>query len=603
MPEPVTIIIAGAALYAWMKRPSNTVVSNPPLNALAAEPAALTAANQPVSVAGAGTGPDAPLATQTSIANQGVAPINSVMVASVVLDPAQEIPADLVAALDNDTALAMRAYAALNPGDFQAFLDKYAARLQMRNDMYLEAIENPPEQGYELTPAMAASLGNATYKVAQALNGVYVGRSVDLFGVSATIAGQIPSINPDLVSGLQAAAMGYRAITSLSQIMNLASVNNVSVLNFTAMTAAGAYPGLANLATFSQALGPVLMAVGLVVDIAFTILGDKPDLQKAIDVALDVASLAVLFIPVIGIVIAIVIQLVKFIIDLFGEDLFGGGMTHEQREVLETARYGTNLNPIFSQLADSYTPRELFNTIIQWGSGYCGGVHIVAMSINLIVRAGDTMMIGGRSYTAPADTLLGLGHQPCYWLGSTDFETMTDDEQAWALAVYAPVNGIFAMAQAGIADWRKEQFNDPVELLIKARATPMRDMIVKYKLNLNQIDQIGLEYRAQPGLAALAAAWGWENWQTMFAFIVAPEWEAFTNTITHGSLADFCRVHGYPTMYAFRAYALSGYQSYYARVQSAGALLYQHALDAQQAILEATMYAAQVSSQGGGNGM
>lgn len=568
MPEPITIVLVGAAIYAWMKQPANTVVTPA---ALAAAPSASTAALQPISVAGAGTGPAAPLATPTSAANIGMAPINSVMVASVVLDPARVVPSDLVAALDTESALAMRAYVALNPADFQAFLDRYADRLQLRNDLYLEAIQNPPEPGYELTPAMIAGLGNASYKVAMALNGVYVGRSVDVFGVGASVAGQIPGINPDLVSGLQAAAMSYRAITSMTQVLSIASTNGVSVLNFSAMTAAGAYPGLANLATFSQALGPVLMAVGLVVDIGFTIIGDKPDLQKAVDIALDVASLAVLFIPVIGVVIAIVIQLVKFIIDLFGDELFGGGMTHAQREVLETARYGANLGPMFPQLADAYTPRELWSRIIEWGSGYCGGVQVVAMGINLILRAGDTMRVGGQPYTVPADTLLGFGRQPCYWLATTPFATMTDDEQAWALAVYAPVNGILAGAQAGIADWRKEQFNDPTERLIMARATPMRDFIVKYRMSLDQIDQIALEHRAQPHLIALAAAFGWSTWQMLFASVVAPEWDTFTRTITHGSLADFARINGYPTMYAFRAAALAPFEEAWNTVIQASA--------------------------------
>jgi hypothetical protein len=350
----------------------------------------------------------------------------------------------------------------------------------------------------------------------------------------------------------------------LNQVLSIASVNGVTVMNFSGMVAAGAYPGLAALP-----LSGVLMAVGLVVDIGFTIIGDKPDLQKAVDVALDVASLAVLFIPVIGVVIAIIIQLVKFIIDLFGEDLFGGGMSKEQREMMEAARYGENLNPMFPQLADCYTPRELFRTIIEWGSGYCGGKHVVAMSTNLVLKAGDQVTINGSPFTVPHDTLLGLGHQPCYWLGDTMFETMTDDEQAWALGAYAPVNGIFAMAQVGVSDPLKEQFNDPVEKLIMARAQPMREFLIKHRLTLDEIDQIALEYRAQPHLNALASSFGWPSWQEFFASVVSTEWHVFNMTVTEGSLSDFARQNGHPTMYAFRAAAFAPWETHYQRAQAA----------------------------------
>lgn len=601
MPEPIILVIGGVALYKWVKG-KQAPASDSPL--LAVVPAAATAQNRALNT----MSPDA-LATNTSVTNQGVAPL-------ATGEMALAVPSDLVAALDNQTALAMRAYASLNPPDFQAFLAKYADRLVLRNDFYFEALTNPPEAGYELTPAMIAGLGTASYKVAQALNGVYVGRSVDLFGVTASVAGQIPSINPDLVSGLQAAAMSYRAITSMSQVFAIAAANNVAITELmsfsaTALTAAGAYPGLAALP-----LSGVLMAVGLVVDIGFTIIGDKPDLQKAVDVALDVASLAVLFIPVIGVVIAIVIQLVKFIIDLFGEDLFGGGMSHEQREVLETARYGSNINPMFPELAASYTPRELFKAIIGWGSGYCGGYHVVAMGVNLKLKAGDTLMVGGQLYTVPPNPaieayygdgtsmLLGPGNQPgCYWLANTPFANITNDEQAWAFGAYASVNGVVAMAQAGIADWRKEQFNTPTEQLIAARTTPMREFLVKYKLTLDQVDQIALEYRAQPHLNELALAFGWATWQEMFAAVVADEWQAFLWSTTTGTLSDFSRNLGYASIYAFRAAALSSYETAWARVQKAR-VIWQARLVAQA---EAAAYAFSQeyyigSYSSGGNG-
>lgn len=594
MPEPVTLALIGLGLWGLLRSQQNLGEAGAPLTALGAAvavtPAAATADNQSISAA---TPPDA-LATNTSVA---AAQTGGSLATAATAAP---VASDLEVALDAETVMLLRAYVALNPTDFQMYLDRFAGRVVLRNDLMLERLTSPPdvETDPEPTPQMVASMGFAAYRVAQAVNGVAVGRSVDIFGVAASAAGQIPGVNQDLVTGLQAAALSYRAISGIGDVMALAAANNVSITDLTALTSlsgAGVYPGLSALP-----LGGVLMAVGLVVDIAFTIIGDKPDLQKAVDVALDVASLAVLFIPVIGIVIAIVIQLVKFIIDLFGEDLFGGGMTHAQREVLETARYGSNLNPMFPQLANCYTPRELFRTIIQWGSGYCGGVHVVAMSVNLVLRAGDTLQVGGEPYTVPADTLLGPGNQPgCYWLANTPFARITNDEQAIAFGRFATKNGIFAMAQAGISDWRKEQFNDPTEQLIMARAAPMVPFLDTYHLSLDQIDSIALEYRAQPHLNELAQAFGWDGWQAMLGELLASEWLTFSLTRTQGTLADFARQLGYPSMYALRAGVFAPYESYWSRLQAAAVRAYGNAIDAQRVLVEAYMNAMAASSSGG----
>ena len=566
MPEPVTLIVGGVALYAWIKGRQQT--AQLPANATPGAALAATANSSPIAVA---SGSD--IATNTSLAAQagggGIATIG------LSTDP---VASSLTAALDNDSAMMMRAYAALNPADFQMFLDRYADQIVLRNDMYLERLTNPnPADPVQPTPAMLVSLGSAAYKVVQALNGVAAGRSVDVFGLSASVAGQLPGLNPDFVTSLQALAMGYRAISSLTQVMNLAAANGVSVLNFSAMVGAGAYPGLAALP-----LSGVLMAAGLVVDIVFTIIGDAPDMQKAIDVALDVASLAVLFIPVIGVVIAIVIQLVKFIIDLFGSDLFGGGLSHAQREALETARYGQNLNPMFPELADAYTPRELQRAIYHWTSGYCGGVHVIAMAVNLVLKEGDIVMVAGRPVTITAAmgtgapvllpdgttgvVTLGIGDNganggQCYWLKGSPFEMMTNDEMAWALAKYASVNGIIAEAQAGIREDLKTQFNVPVQNTIMARSAPMKNFI-DHGLSLDQIDQVALEYRAQPHLALIATSYGWPDWQSMLGDLLAIEWAAFQIANSHGSLSDFARSNGFRTMYAFRASAMASYADY-----------------------------------------
>lgn len=577
MPEPITIIVGGVAVYAWLKSRDLTPAVLPPAQqqaALAQAPTTITEGGQPLAV----IPPGALMTNGSTVAAESGVPLGQALT-SPVDTSALAVPSDLVAALDGDTALMFRAYAHLNPTDFEAFLDRYADRIVLRNDLMVERLTTPPEGGdVQVTPGMLVGMGTAAYRVAQALNGVAAGKSVDLFGVSASVAGQIPGINEDLVSSLQGLAMGYRAITGITQVMSIAAANGVSVLNFSAMaqvttfgTGAAVYPGLAALP-----LAGVLMAVGLVVDIGFTIIGDKPDLQKAIDVALDVASLAVLFIPVIGIVIAIVIQLVKFIIDLFGEDLFGGGMSEEDKNILEAARWGEQVNPIYPELAAAYTPRELWRTLVEWGSGYCGGRHVVAMAFSLPFRAGDTMMVGGQFYTVPPELngiMLGFGDNDqaggCYWLQGTPFARMSNDEQAWALGVYASVNRVVARAQGGFYDWLKAQFEDPAENIVVTRTVPMREFLVTYRLTLDQVDQIALEYRAQPHLNELAAAFGWPTWQEHFASVVEPEWRAFNSSVAEGSLSDFARRNGYPTTYAFRAAALAPFEALWARVQTA----------------------------------
>lgn len=571
MPEPVTLVVGGLALYAFLKgrttvpladlttEERNAILSQAPSGALATQ--------TPISVVPLG-------ALQTSgstIAVEEGVPLGQSMIVAPIDTAELTVPADLVAALDADTALIFRQYAALNPADFEAFLDRYANRIVLRNDLMIEMLTaGPPEQGFEVSPGMLIGMGTAAYKIVQGLNGVAAGKSFDIFGISASAAGQIPGINEDFVSSLQGMAMGYRAITSLNQVLSIASANGVTVMNFSGMVAAGAYPGLAALP-----LSGVLMAVGLVVDIGFTIIGDKPDLQKAVDVALDVASLAVLFIPVIGVVIAIIIQLVKFIIDLFGEELFGGGMSKEQREMMEAARYGENLNPMFPQLADCYTPRELFRTIIAWGSGYCGGTHVVAMAVGVVLRAGDRFVAGGQLVTVPPEldgAIFSPGNNEqaggCYWIKSwassplPQLANVTNDEQAVMLGTFASVNGISARAQLGVTIGPlTEQFNDPTETLIMARATPMREFLVKHRLTLDEIDQIALEYRAQPHLNTLASAFGWATWQEFFASVVKQEWFVFNMTVTEGSLSDFAHQNGYPTMYTFRAAALGTFES------------------------------------------
>lgn len=518
----------------------------------------------PVSTSAAGTGPTAPLATGSSLAAGSLATALS----------GQAQP-DLAVVLDNATALLVRDYAALHPDDFQAWLATYADRIQLRDNMFFQAVANPPSGGYQLSPGMVVSLGSTAYKLVQALNGVAVGRYGDLFGVSASLAGQIPGVSPDLVHTLQGLTLAYRAFSGAAQVASIAAANpGTALLDLTASM--GAYPGLAA-ASGTQLLSGALMVVGLAVDIGFTIAGNAPDMQKAVDVALDAASIAVLFIPVVGIIIAVVIQIVKLIVDIFGEDLFGGGLSHDERELLEAAAYSEHLAPMYPALAAAYTPRELWAVIVAWGSGYCGGHQVVAIGVNLILKAGDTLRVGGQLMTMPPDaqnphydatyggTLLGFGDNEqvggCYWLRSGPFAAITNDEQAWALGRYAAQNGVHAGAQVGISEDKKAQFNMPTEQVIEARTAPMGRLLAA-GYSLDQLDWIVAEYRAQPALKVLATTFGWLGWQQMLGDLLAGEWQSFTANVSHGTLTDFARRNGYATMSAFRAAALASHQRY-----------------------------------------
>jgi len=529
-------------------------------------PASAGPGGVPISTAARGTGATAPLATATGV-------VNGVPLAQAMDPRITPIPS-LATMLDDQTAMMLRAYVALHPDDFEVFLNRYAARIQLRQDMFVQAVLDPPTGGYQPTPAMVASLGPAAYKVVQGLNGVAAGNTGDIFGVASTVAGKVPGLNPDFVHALQGLTLGYRAFSAalqLSQISTIATANGVSLMNVTGVmlqtggqveslgmgAAAGSLAG-APIASFAG----VLMAAGLCVDIAFTIIGDAPDLQKAIDVALDVASLVCLFIPVVGWVIAIVIQLVKFLIDLFAEDLFyPKGHAAKQRELLESARYGERLSRMFPILAEAYTPRELFQHIVEWGSGYCGGKQEIAMMVRLTIKAGDQFMVGGHLYTAQADTAIQLGNNPgCYWFAGGPFETMTNDEQAWALARYATDNGVVAAAQVGISAELKVQYEVPTQQLIEARAATLKTFCL-HGVSLDQVDQIVAEYRAQPGLNGLATFFGYAQWQDMLGALLTAEWRVWSAAVTHGTLTDFARASGYPTMYALRAAALAPWQA------------------------------------------
>src|SRR5574342_1193197 len=98
MPEPVTLVIGGIALYGLLKPKAVPTPAQ-----VAAAPAASTSGLQPVSVVPAGS-----MATPTGTVNNQVAGVTlgATIAGPLPVQPDQRAaPTDIVAVLDNDTAM------------------------------------------------------------------------------------------------------------------------------------------------------------------------------------------------------------------------------------------------------------------------------------------------------------------------------------------------------------------------------------------------------------------------------------------------------------------------------------------------------------------
>jgi len=156
-------------------------------------------------------------------------------------------------------------------------------------------------------------------------------------------------------------------------------------------------PTYATIGDVLQVVGPVVTIVVACVSMYFTITGDLPDYQKAIYCALDAASIAAVFIPVVGWIVAAVIQIVKFVL----QKVLGQSKSHEQREAEETAyllQYGAQ--ELAKQLNQIMTLRQLYDVLTSWGSGSTGGTTAIA-----IVTMVNGKMIGVSNQTYAVATL------------------------------------------------------------------------------------------------------------------------------------------------------------------------------------------------------
>jgi hypothetical protein len=313
---------------------------------------------------------------------------------------------------------------------------------------------------------------------------------------------------------------------------------------------------LLDLGTFLTVVG----VVALLVDIGFVIAGDAPNALKAVNVALDAVALVCLFVPVYGWIIAIVVELVKFIINLFWKPK----LTHAQREAIEAARYAEHLHPIFPQLVDSYSPREVLRVLIEWGSGMCGGKHDVAIITGLhnTPAAGFDLYFGDGAATW-AGGACGAYYGPNGMAGTLDF-----DAQAMALATRGQTEDFFALAQAGIVEDKKATINAKVFNLVTTRCEPFAQMAAR-GLTLDQMDGVAAEYRRTEGLNKFSAIFGFDKWQDMFARTLQPYWTVYIAAHpTEGSLDDFAQTLGYENAIALREAVFAPYRALAERIQA-----------------------------------
>ena len=266
------------------------------------------------------------------------------------------------------------------------------------------------------------------------------------------------------------------------------------------------------------ALLSVVAVIGFVVSVYFTVTSaTMPDVQKAVNIALDAASLVCAMTGV-GIIVTIIIQAVKFILNTFGSEIFGGGLDHAAREKLEQADYAQELSPMFVELAECVAPRAMVNRLVQWGSGNCGGVHAIAM------------MTGLRDPVTGA--ILYFGAPGCYlhtqggtYRGIALTRPFSMDEQAMLLARHGATD-LVASAQAGIRDDMKAVFNDALVRSVGPRAELWGRMLAE-GWTLTEIDRFAHEFHERPRWTRAAQALGFGTWQAWLGAELDPQWKTF----------------------------------------------------------------------------
>lgn len=309
----------------------------------------------------------------------------------------------------------------------------------------------------------------------------------------------------------------------------------------------------------------ILGTAGALIDIGFTIAGTMPDVQKAVNVALDAAIIVALWIPVYGWIIALVLSVVKLLVNMFG--FSSGGLTHEQREALEIQRFQEHgAHPFIIGLANQIAPREIIRYLIGWGSGYGGGVHEYAIMTYLSVDYPlNTSMVylghhGGA--TAPGNTpnLFYVNNLATYpghtrYRGMDPYQ-MTLDDMAWALVRYGATD-FNVTIQLGVTQSVKDLMNAQLDEIITRRIDLWGPLASK-GFSLDDMDALAAEWRKEKRLTAIAAFFGYPDWHELVGWQMQDLWTRYLVTTRHGSLQDFARKLGAPSWAALRD-AIMGY--------------------------------------------
>lgn len=282
--------------------------------------------------------------------------------------------------------------------------------------------------------------------------------------------------------------------------------------------------------------------VGALVDIGFTIASDQPDAQKAVNAALDAALIVCLFIPVWGWVIAIVIVVVKLVLNLFGSEIFGGD-DHKMREAREANRAMSQASDMARAIAEALSPRELVRVLWRWTTLYCGGpLHAAGNHAILTSLQGAD----GAFYFAP---------NPCYLNGGRyhewpDAAVMTLDDQALALVQYA-ASEFHVSIQAGVKPEMLAGGNWSLDEGVTKKCLAWQE-IMSHGITLDQLDLLATEHRKQPRLREIAEFFGAPSWYDLIGWHLQDLWTRYLIHSRSGSLSDFAHQFGHPTWISLR---------------------------------------------------
>jgi hypothetical protein len=316
-------------------------------------------------------------------------------------------------------------------------------------------------------------------------------------------------------------------------------------------------------------LGPALQVLGVVailVDVYFTVTGDQSTMMKAVNLVIDAALIVCLFIPVWGWIIALVLTLVKMVLNMFMKD---GKAEKKMREAMETQWYAEHgAKPFMKGLVNVLSPREMVDYMTSWTSGYCGGVNEVAIAFTLI-NPDDPNEYVGIGSMHPGSNL----PNECYWNSLGTYTSakpyrglnpyyMTRDDMALAL-VYHGLTDLRVIIQAGVAEEMKAPMNALMDDFVTKKLEIWRESMVENGLTLDELDMIASEQRKEPRLDAIAAYFGYPDWKMLVQWHLQDYWTRYIVTNREGSLWGFAAACGYDSWITMRDEIMESYGIWY----------------------------------------